>query len=294
MLSRKLTRLFTHCGPYNPYRYKPNLVSNTYPTDKEIEDHFVALHSIPTTPVRNMRHVNPVRQSGPLPPYDGPYTMEDIKKIFWNSSVGRDFNYCSTDPEEIMRRVPGITRKEAVHITRLGLTPDEEVDFAYIAYNIGLDVYYKPNNIYVARQVITNSKGEKTEVYWNAQAYEDLAFVPVGNAPIMEMMDYTWEIFLWGEPLIHTLVDFDLSVPATWFEYEEENWNYINIAEDQYMLPEDIRKKSIKHPNASRELWKSQEEWERMEQMKNPNWIPDNLKYNVYNQKEQPKSTQIE
>jgi len=29
------------------------------------------------------------------------------------------------DPEEIMRRVPGIKRKDAEHIIKLGLTPDE-------------------------------------------------------------------------------------------------------------------------------------------------------------------------
>jgi hypothetical protein len=29
------------------------------------------------------------------------------------------------DPEEIMRRVPGITRKECEHIVKLGLTPNE-------------------------------------------------------------------------------------------------------------------------------------------------------------------------
>jgi hypothetical protein len=29
------------------------------------------------------------------------------------------------DPEEIMRRVPGITRKEAEFITTLGFSPDE-------------------------------------------------------------------------------------------------------------------------------------------------------------------------
>jgi hypothetical protein len=49
------------------------------------------------------------------------------------------------DPEEIMRRVPGITRKEAEWITKLGLTPQEQVDYAYLAYNIGLDVFYLSN-----------------------------------------------------------------------------------------------------------------------------------------------------
>ena len=46
-----------------------------------------------------------------MPAYDGPYTMEDIRKVMWNTSVGRDFCYCSVDAEELMRRVPGITRK---------------------------------------------------------------------------------------------------------------------------------------------------------------------------------------
>jgi hypothetical protein len=42
----------------------------------------------------------------------------------------------------------------------------------------------------------------------------------VGFAPVLENVDYHWEIFLWGDPPIHPLVDFDLSVPNTWFEYE--------------------------------------------------------------------------
>lgn len=283
MLARKLMRGFSFSGPYNPNKYRTHFVPRTYPTDKEIEDQYVALHQIPSSPARNMRHVNPMRQSGPLPPYDGPYTMEDVRRITFNTSCGRDFHYQYTDPEEIMRRVPGITRKEAEHIITLGLDPDEQIDYAYIAYNIGLDVFYVPNSVYMARQVVTNSKGEKCEVYWNALAYEELSFVPVGNAPIMEMADYTWEIFLWGEPAIHPLVDFDLSVPATWFEYEEENWNEQNILEDQMSLPEDLRRKSAKHPNASKELWRSQENWERIEKMKDPNWTPEGLLYNVYN-----------
>ena len=56
----------------------------------------------------------------------------------------------------------------------------------------------------------SSSKGEKVEVYWNWQAFEDLAMLSVGFAPIMENVDYHWEIFLWGDPPIHPLVDFDL------------------------------------------------------------------------------------
>ena len=55
-----------------------------------------------------MRHVNPVRQSGPIPAYSGTYTMEDIKKVFTGTCVGFDFNYIQMDVDEIMRRVPGV------------------------------------------------------------------------------------------------------------------------------------------------------------------------------------------
>jgi len=40
------------------------------------------MYSGPPPPVYNMRHIHPVRQSGPIPPYNGPYTMEDIKKMY--------------------------------------------------------------------------------------------------------------------------------------------------------------------------------------------------------------------
>ena len=55
-----------------------------------------------------MRHVNPVRQSGPLPSYSGTYTMEDIKKVFDQATMGKDFHYCQMDVDEVMRRVPGV------------------------------------------------------------------------------------------------------------------------------------------------------------------------------------------
>ena len=43
---------------------------------------FKNFYSNPPGPIYNMRHIHPVRQSGPIPPYDGPYTMEDIKKLY--------------------------------------------------------------------------------------------------------------------------------------------------------------------------------------------------------------------
>ena len=148
---KSVLRKFGHGGPYNPLRYKTNLVPRSYPKDKEIEEAYMAHHQIPMFPVRNMRHINPIRQSGPLPAYDGPYPMEDIRKIPINASFGGEQDGLHHDPEEIMRRVPGITRKEAEFITTLGLNPDEEIDYAYIAHNIGLDIFYEPNAIYLGR-----------------------------------------------------------------------------------------------------------------------------------------------
>ena len=47
----------------------------------------------------------------------------------------------------------------------------EQVDYAYLAYNNGIDVFFKPNQVYLVRQVLTNSKGQKVEVYIGTQAY---------------------------------------------------------------------------------------------------------------------------
>lgn len=98
------------------------------------------------------------------------------------------------DVDEVMRRVPGvsllfipfqITRKEVEHIVKLGLSPLEQVDYAYLAYTLGLDVFYMPNQVYLARQVVTNSKGQKVEVFWNSLAFEDMSLLNVGFAPIL-------------------------------------------------------------------------------------------------------------
>jgi len=85
---------FGRGGPYNPNRYRDYFVPRTLPKNEEIYEFVHSVHSIPNSPIRNVRHINPVRESGPLPAYDGPYTMEDIRAIFYNTSVGRDFCYC--------------------------------------------------------------------------------------------------------------------------------------------------------------------------------------------------------
>jgi len=211
--------------------------------------------------------------------------MEDVRKVMWNTSVGFDYCYVAADIDEIMRRVPGITRKEAEHITKLGLTPEEQIDYAYLAYNNGLDVFYLSNQIYTVRQVLTNSKGEKVEVYWNSQAYEDLSMLNVGFAPVLENVDYHWEIFLWADPPIHPLHDFDLGIPNTWFEYECEWWGEQTMMEDQMNIPESIRPyPTPRNPYARKELWKSQDELQEMINMKEESWYPQ-TQYNIYNQK---------
>lgn len=57
-----------------------------------------------------------MRQSGPIPAYDGAWTMEDIKKLYGQMRAPWDHNMQSTDIDEIMRRAPGITRREVLRI----------------------------------------------------------------------------------------------------------------------------------------------------------------------------------
>lgn len=102
-----------------------------------------------------MRHVHPIRQSGPIPPYYGAYTMEDARKAGYELRAPREAVPQSTDTDELMRRVPGLTRKEAIKIQSIGLSPWEELDYAYIAVNNGIDVFYQSNNSYLIRQVVT-------------------------------------------------------------------------------------------------------------------------------------------
>jgi len=52
-----------------------------------------------------MRHVHPIRQSGPIPAYHGDYTMEDVRKHMWYIRAPFDAYHESTDVEELMRRV---------------------------------------------------------------------------------------------------------------------------------------------------------------------------------------------
>ena len=73
-------------------------------------------HSEPPPPIYTMRPIHPRRQSGPRPRYDGPWTMEDIQKLYGQMRAPWDKMPQSTDIEELMRRAPGLTRREALRI----------------------------------------------------------------------------------------------------------------------------------------------------------------------------------
>jgi hypothetical protein len=112
-----ITLLPTNLTLYlNNYHRKHNkLIKHDYRTE-DIYANIKTFHSEPPPPIYNMRHIHPVRQSGPIPPYDGPWTMEDIKKMYGDMRVPWDHTAQSTDIEELLRRVPGLTRREALRI----------------------------------------------------------------------------------------------------------------------------------------------------------------------------------
>jgi hypothetical protein len=83
---------------------------------EDIYANIKTFHSNPPPPIYNMRHIHPVRESGPTPAYDGPWTMEDIKKLYGQMRAPWDHTAQSTDIEELMRRAPGLTRREGLRI----------------------------------------------------------------------------------------------------------------------------------------------------------------------------------
>lgn len=270
-------------GPYNPLNYQARLVPEDLPSTEDIYANLKTFHSSPPPPIYNMRHIHPVRQSGPIPPYDGPWTMEDIKKLYGQMRAPWDHCAQSTDLDEIMRRVPGITRREVLRIQQMGLTPDEEIDYAYLVLNNGIDVFYEANQAYICRQVVTNSKGEKVEVMWPAGTYDEMTFMTFGNAPIWEMHENPWDPIP-GELPIRIHPDYDLGVPFTFFEYEvDARLNYLMV-DDQMFIPENARPfPSEKNPHCSKDMWRPQADLDEEEEMRDPNWYPKNTYYNIYN-----------
>ena len=266
-----------------------NILRKFLPLLPRTEDMYGILkshHEDPVQPIYNMRHIHPVRQSGPIPPMDGPYNMEDIKKVYAKMRAPWDFTPQSTDVEEIMRRVPGITRREALKIQQFGLTPDEEVDFAYIVVNNGIDVFYEANQAYVCRQVVTNSKGEKVEILWPAATFDEMTTMSYGSAPVWDYMENPWDLIP-GELPMRMHPDYDLGVPYSWFEYEQDSRLHFLMTEDQIYIPESKRPfPAVKNPNCSGHYWRPQEDLLEQEQMRDPNWFPKDTYYNIYNRED--------
>jgi hypothetical protein len=274
MLSRVL-RGFS-AAPYNPMRYLRSYVPTELPTKAEIFDTINTAFETGGIPVNNLRHINPIRQSGAVPAFDGPFTMEDIvDNCHQEYAKLGDRCYVSTDTEEIMRRVPGTTREEAEYIRTLGLTPDDEVELAYYAKSIGLDIYYPFNYTYIARQVVTNSKGEKTEVLWPFTSWEDCLELSVDTA-LQDLPYYTirhWEAYS-GDEWYKYVNNQDLGVPDTWYEYEKNSRFTLMMIEDQNEeLPDTLRPwNTPRHPHCREELYQDQARLRELEEIAKPEW----------------------
>lgn len=280
LLYKLQVKSFGH-GPYNPLNYKSKSVSTTKLTTEELYYLGKKSKEYGELPSYSMRGVHPIRQSGPIPPFAGPYTMEDIRKTNYYQRMG-DPVYESTSAEELMRRVPGLTKKEALHIQTFGLSPWQELDYAYIAVNNGFDIFFNENHGYLARQVVTNSKGEKVECLFPSSEQDEFTYFNYSTHSGMERMDHVWDPVP-GEAPICPHPDYELGVPASYFEYEIDNKMHTIMTRDQTFIPEDVRPCPVeKNPNCTSEYWKPQSDLERESKMEDPDWIPE-TSVNVYN-----------
>ena len=275
MLSRALRRVFSS-APYNPMRYLQSYVPTKMPTKEETYDHITSAHETGGNLVHNLRHINPVRQSGPVPPFDGPFTMEDVLDSCHQEYIMlSDGCYASVDTEELMRRVPGLTREDAEYIRTIGFTPDDEVALAWYYKNTGVDPYYPPNFTYIGRQVVTNSKGEKTEMMFPFGSWEDCLDLSVDTA-LQDLPYYSirhWEAFS-GDEWYKYVNNQDLGVPDTFFEWDKNMRFHVHMVEDQYdELPDSVRPfPSEPNPHCRKELWRDQSWHKKMEALAAPEW----------------------
>lgn len=89
-----------------------------------------------------------------------------------------------------------------------------------------------------------------------------------------------------GEAPYITMPDYELGVPASYFEYEIDNRLHTLMTFDQTFIPEDERPCPVpKNPHCSAEYWQPQADLEEQAAMEDPNWVPDTI-FNVYNVKD--------
>ena len=157
---------------------------------------------------------------------------------------------------------------------------------------MGLDVFYVRNQAYIARQFVTNSKGEKVEILWPCATYDEMTNMSFGRAEIWEYHENPWD-FIPGELPLRIHPDYDLGVPYSWFEYEMDSRIHGNMVRDTIYIPESERKfDEGKNPHAHSYLWRPQEDLKRDEEMRDPNWYPKDTIFNVYNQPDFKKKEQ--
>ena len=136
------------------------------------------------------------------------------------------------------------------------MTPEEEIDFAYLVVNNGIDVFYQANQAYVLRQVVTNSKGEKVEILWPAATFDEMTSMSYGNQPNFYYMENPWDLIP-GELPIRIHPDYDLGVPYSWFEYEMDSRLHTLMTDDQIYIPESERPfPAEKNPHCSGHYWR--------------------------------------
>ena len=108
----------------------------------------------------------------------------------------------------------------------------------------------------MARQVVTNSKGEKVEVLWPGATFDEMTMMVFGNAPIWEIHEVPFDPIP-GELPIRVHPDYDLGQPFTWFEYETDSRIHYLMTEDQIYPPESKRPfPSEKNPHCYTGMWR--------------------------------------
>jgi hypothetical protein len=98
-----------------------------------------------------------------------------------------------------------------------------------------------------------------------------------------ERMDHAYDPVP-GEPPVSPMPDYENGVPHSFFEYEVDNRLHYIMSQDQNLIPEDERPcPTPKHPNCSKDYWKPQVDLREEEEMRDPDWTPQNVTNNIYN-----------
>lgn len=112
---------------------------------------------------------------------------------------------------------------------------------------------------------------------------DELTYLSFSCHPGSERMDFVWDPVP-GEAPYCPMPDYELGVPASYFEYEIDNRLHFLMIFDQQYIPESERPCPVpKNPHCSAEYWRPQADLGEEAAMADPEWIPNNTVYNVYN-----------